>query len=328
VIVRVSELVKLFRARDGGHEFAAVDNVSFELAAGETLGIVGESGCGKSTLARLLVGLLAPSSGVIEIDGRPLEAQQRDRRALARRVQMVFQDPAAALNPRLRVGDTLREVLSVHRLAAGGSEAERRVGELLEMVGLAASHGSRYPHELSGGQKQRVGIARALAVEPGVLVLDEPVSALDVSVRAQVMNLLAELRERLNLTYVFISHDLGMVRKISDRVAVMYLGRIVEAGDWLDVLDAPRHPYTRILADAVPTPDPAAEAGKLLRVAAGEVPNPAAPPPGCVFHPRCPLVEPICRTAEPRLLVTGGRSVACHVAQRAEQPVDAPVPGR
>jgi oligopeptide/dipeptide ABC transporter ATP-binding protein len=316
MILRAEGLFKLFRARDTDVEFAAIRDVSLHLTPGETLGIVGESGCGKSTLARLLVGLLTPSAGLIEIEGVPLHEQQRDRRALARRIQLVFQDPFASLNPRLRVRDVLQEVLAVHRLTASRAETAKRTGELLEMVGLAETYGSRYPHELSGGQKQRIGIARALAVEPRTLVLDEPVSALDVSVRAQVMNLLADLRERLGLSYVFISHDLGMVRQISDRVVVMYLGRIVEEGESLDVLDTPLHPYTRALAAAVPTPDPVIEQGKLLRVVAGEVPNPAAPPTGCVFHPRCPLVEPSCRTVEPLLVATSRHRAACHVVER------------
>jgi oligopeptide/dipeptide ABC transporter ATP-binding protein len=226
----------------------------------------------------------------------------------------VFQDPYASLNPRRRITATLAEVLAVHDLARGAA-ATRRVDELLEMVGLPASVGDRYPHQLSGGQRQRVGIARALAVEPRVLVLDEPVSALDVSVRAEVMNLLASLRASLGLTYLFISHDLGMVRHLCDRIAVMYLGKVVEAGGWRQVSDDPLHPYTRSLHDAVPVADPTVESGRAGRTLTGEVPDPAAPPPGCRFHPRCPIAEDRCRTTEPPLLPRpdGDRLVACHL---------------
>jgi oligopeptide/dipeptide ABC transporter ATP-binding protein len=318
VILRAERLSKLYTARGTGRPFAAVRDVSLELDRGEILGIVGESGCGKSTLARMLVGLEAPTTGTIELDGLPLADLRRDNRRLARRIQMVFQDPYAALNPRLTVGQTVAEVLTVHRLVDRGTVSER-VGELLEQVGLPSSHSNHYPHELSGGQQQRVGIARALALQPGVIVLDEPVSALDVSVRAQVINLLTDLRTRLDLSYVFISHDLGMVRQISDRVAVMYLGQVVEYGDFTPVLDAPLHPYTHALAAAVPTPDPAGEAGKLTDVVTGEVPDPVSPPSGCAFHPRCPAMMPICTAAEPELVSLGGRLVSCHLVAQGQQ---------
>ena len=236
---------------------------------------------------------------------------------MRRRIQMVLQDPYASLNPRLTVADTLREVVLVHRLASGRAVGER-VGKLLAMVGLDAGFADRYPHELSGGQRQRIGIARALAVEPSILVLDEPVSALDVSVRAEIMNLLVRLRDQLALTYVFISHDLAMVRHISDRIAVMYLGRVVEIGPWQEVLDLPLHPYTAALREAIPIPEPAAPGAELVAPIKGEFPDPAHPPAGCPFHPRCPLVEQVCIEVRPELdeLVPHHR-VACHVAAAA-----------
>jgi oligopeptide/dipeptide ABC transporter ATP-binding protein len=232
-------------------------------------------------------------------------------------MQMVFQDPYASLNPRQTVARAISEVLRVHRLTDGGTAERRRVSELLHMVGLSDAHAQRYPHELSGGQRQRVSIARALAPEPAVLVLDEPVSALDVSVRAGVMNLLASLRERLGLSYVFISHDLSMVRHLSNRIAVMYLGRVVELGPWDAVLEEPLHPYTRALVETMPVPDPERESGRIEAPIRGEVPNPAAPPGGCPFHPRCPLAESICREERPDLLELLPRhEAACHVARR------------
>ena len=300
-IIEVHELVKHYRTRGRG-TVHALDGISFSVATGETLGLVGESGCGKSTTARLLVQLERPTAGRIIIDGQDLAATDRaERRRLRRTIQMVFQDPYGSLDPRIRVGDAIGEVLRVHRLAGSASGRRARVGELLEMVGMPASSSARYPHELSGGQRQRVGIARALAVEPRILVLDEAVSALDVSVRAEVMNLLARLRRELGLTYVFISHDLGMVRHIADRIAVMYLGHVVEIGPWQPVSDAPAHPYTVALQSAVPVADPVVESRRLQLAVSGEVPDAANPPPGCRFHPRCPLVEDICRTTEPGL---------------------------
>jgi len=289
-----------------------------EVAEGETLGIVGESGCGKSTLAKLLVRLEDPTEGTVWLDGVDLTALSgRALREQRRRIQMIFQDPYSSLNPRVRIGRAIGEVLTVHRLATDNRQVSRRVSELLELVGLASQLADRYPHELSGGQRQRVGIARALAVEPRVLLLDEPVSALDVSVRAEIMNLLTKLRAELRLSYVFISHDVAMVRHISDRVAVMYLGRVVELGDWKPVLDAPAHPYTSALAAAVPVPNPELTQ-QIQATVVGEVPDPARPPAGCPFHPRCPLAEDVCRREEPALLPLGEqRSVACHVAVRA-----------
>jgi oligopeptide transport system ATP-binding protein len=326
-MLEVRDLVRHYPVRgERGRTVKAVDGVTFSVARGETLGLVGESGCGKSTTARMLVGLDEPTSGRIEIDGQDVAgARGAARRALRRRVQLVFQDPYASLNPRLAVGDAIDEVLRVHRLAGGRAERRRRVATLLEQVGLGADVAGRYPHQLSGGQRQRIGIARALAVEPELLVLDEPVSALDVSVRAEVMNLFARLRDELGLTYVFISHDLGMVRHISDRIGVMYLGRLVELGPWREVSEAPRHPYTAALHEAVPVADPEIEAGREPRALEGDVPDPADPPPGCHFHPRCPLREAVCTTRDPAAEeLAPGHLAACHVAAREARTERAP----
>ena len=276
--------------------------MSSALEDGETLGVVGESGCGKSTLAKLLVRLEEPTSGRVLLDGVDVTAAgSQELRALRRRIQLVFQDPYSSLDPRRTVGDTLGEVLVAHRLHGDKAGRARRVAELLEMVGLAPSLGRSYPHEMSGGQRQRVGIARALAVEPKVLLLDEPVSALDVSVRAEIMNLLVRLREQLGLSYLFISHDVAMVRHLSDRVVVMYLGRIVESGSWKQVIDEPLHPYTEALQDAVPVPDPRRPA-TVEPMVKGEVADAPELGVGCAFAPRCPLVEDVCWRVEPALL--------------------------
>jgi oligopeptide/dipeptide ABC transporter ATP-binding protein len=317
-LLSAEAVVKTYPGRLGRAPVHAVRGVSLELQAGRTLGIVGESGCGKSTLGRLLVGLEAPTAGTVAIGGTQLAfGSTRQRQALARRIQLVFQDPFSSLDPRLTVQSALGEVLKVHELA-GRDQRPVRIAELLEMVALGARFAGRYPHELSGGQAQRVAIARALAVEPQLLVLDEPTSALDVSVRAEVMNLLVRLQDELELAYVFISHDLGMVRHISDEIKVMYLGRVVEEGPYQEVLDQPRHPYTLALAAAVPVPDPVADAE--LRARASE---PAAalvvePESGCAYHLRCPLTEHVCVAQEPPLLeLAPGHSVACHVVARA-----------
>jgi oligopeptide/dipeptide ABC transporter ATP-binding protein len=317
VMLRATDLYKEYQGRRGASPVRAVRGVSLELEAGRTIGIVGESGCGKSTLARLLVGLEAPTSGTIEIDGTPVTAgSTHERRELARRVQLVFQDPFSSLDPRLTVERALREVLKVHRLGER-SERDQRVGELLEMVALGSRFATRYPHELSGGQAQRVAIARALAVEPRILVLDEPTSALDVSVRAEVMNLLMRLQDDLELTYVFISHDLGMVRHISDQIEVMYLGRVVEAGPYNLVLDDSRHPYTRALAAAVPIADPELDRQRRTTGAERQLGVTDEPATGCPYHPRCPLAEAVCLEVDPPLLELAPEHLAaCHVAAR------------
>ena len=277
----------------------AVDGVSFFVRRGETLGLVGESGSGKTTTGRTLLRLLEPTEGTATFDGQPIfELDAEELRKLRRRAQIVFQDPYGSLNPRMTVGDTLMEVLRVHGLARGEA-ARARIRELLDTVGLLPSHAARYPHEFSGGQRQRIGIARALSVEPDFIVCDEPVSALDVSVQAQVLNLLEELQSRLGLAYLFIAHDLSVVEHVSDRIAVMYLGRIVELGDSDEVITRPRHPYTKALLSAVPRPVPGKPKGRI--VLQGDVPSPAAPPSGCVFHPRCqhPLKDADCARIVP-----------------------------
>ncbi|MBN8888888.1 MAG: ATP-binding cassette domain-containing protein [Rhodospirillales bacterium] len=293
----------------------AVEALSLDVRAGETLGIVGESGCGKSTLARCLVRLHRPDAGVLRFRGTDVDAlSEADRRRFNRQVQMVFQDPYSSLNPRMTVRAVLAEALAVHKVVPP-DQIEGRVAALLDLVHLSRDAAERYPHEFSGGQRQRIGIARALAVEPSVLIADEPVSALDVSVQAQIVNLFLELQERLGLTLVFITHDLRLVRHLAHRVAVMYLGRIVETGPTAELFAAPRHPYTQGLLRAVP--QMAAGQGRVRRAAAitGELPSPLAPPPGCSFHPRCPIAEPACSTAVPALAARGGAwPVACRLA--------------
>jgi oligopeptide transport system ATP-binding protein len=315
LIIRATDVVKEYPSRRGP-AVRALRGVSIVLGAGSTLGIVGESGCGKSTLGRLLVGLESPTSGRIELMGRPVDGTT-GRGVLARQVQLVFQDPFSSLNPRLTVAAALGEVLAVHHLVAGRAEKRARVDELLGMVALAPRFGARYPHELSGGQAQRVAIARALAVQPQALVLDEPTSALDVSVRAEVINLLARLQDELGLAYVFISHDLAMVRHISDVICVMYLGKVVESGPYEPVLGAPLHPYTRALADAVPLPDPEVEASRRKSTAGEALVLDAEPLGGCPYYPRCPLAEEVCRAQVPALLeLRPVHFAACHVAAR------------
>ncbi|MCP2323176.1 oligopeptide/dipeptide ABC transporter ATP-binding protein [Hamadaea flava] len=297
---------------------SAVDGVSLRLRAGESLGIVGESGCGKSTLARMLVGLESPDSGNIQIAGRPIGD---NRRELSRHVQMVFQDPYTSLDPRMTVQELISEPLTVHRI---GTAAERRdrVAELLRLVGLSPEMMARYPHQFSGGQRQRIGIARALALEPRVLICDEPVSALDVSVQAQVVNLLRDLQRRMGIALVFIAHDLSVVRHIADRTAVMYLGRLAETGDTADVFDSPAHPYTQALLSASPVVDPTRRRRLADRIVlAGDPPNPTNPPSGCRFHTRCHIAVAECATTQPQMLsVGGGWAAACHLAQR--EPAD------
>ncbi len=293
----------------------AVDGVTLEIPPGRTLGLVGESGCGKSTVGRTILRLTEPTAGTVRFDGQDVLALRGpELRALRRRMQIVFQDPYGSLNPRMTIGLTVREGLDIHEIGAK-TERPARVAALLSEVGLDPELAGRYPHELSGGQRQRVGIARALAVEPAFLVCDEPVSALDVSVQAQVLNLLADLRERRRLTYLFIAHDLAVVRHIADDVAVMYLGRIVERASAAELYRAPRHPYTRSLLSAVPVPDPMAQRARI--VLQGDVPSPARPPSGCPFHPRCQHAgkDDVCRSRRPELRRLGDdHGAACHKA--------------
>ena len=318
VLLEVEDVTKHFPITEGivfKHEVASVkalDGVSLTVRRGETLGIVGESGCGKSTLARVILRLLEPTSGTVRFDGRDITwLSERALHPVRREVQMIFQDPYASLNPRKRVGFIVAEPLEVHRI---GTEAERkrRVQDLLEVVGLSPEHYNRFPHEFSGGQRQRIGVARALALNPKLIVADEPVSALDVSVQAQILNLLKDLQAEFGLTYVFIAHDLSVVRHISDRVAVMYLGKLAELAEARDLYAGPRHPYTGALLSAVPIANPRRGRGRTRFVLGGDVPNPINPPSGCRFHPRCPRVRDACAESEPPLEPLGvGHEAAC-----------------
>ena len=317
-LLRVNDLVKNFPVRGGMFsrvvdQVHAVDGVSFEVEAGETLGLVGESGCGKSTTGRCILRLIEPTSGEVWFDGKNVTAlDAKSLRTICREMQIIFQDPYASLNPRMTVGAIIGEALVIHRLAKTQREFEQRVAQLLETVGLHPQHMRRYPHEFSGGQRQRIGIARALAVSPRLIVCDEPVSALDVSIQAQVINLLEDLQDTFRLTYVFIAHDLSVVEHISTRIAVMYLGRIVEIAPARKLYTSPRHPYTEALLSAVPIPDPAVKRKRI--VLQGDVPNPIRPPAGCHFHPRCPHVMDRCRVESPVLReIEPGRKAACHL---------------
>jgi oligopeptide transport system ATP-binding protein len=293
----------------------AVDGLSFAIRKGETLGLVGESGCGKSTTGRAILQLYRPTSGSVQFEGVELTRLKGEAlRKMRRQVQMIFQDPYASLNPRMTVGSIIGEPLDIHGLARG-REKQQRVEELLRVVGLNPYFANRYPHEFSGGQRQRIGIARALAVNPSFIVCDEPISALDVSIQAQIINLLEELQDEFGLTYLFIAHDLSVVRHISDRIAVMYLGKIVELADRLELYEQPLHPYTKALLSAVPIPDPTIERKRERIILTGDVPSPVNPPPGCRFHTRCPLADTICREQEPEFReVTPGHWAACHFA--------------
>jgi oligopeptide transport system ATP-binding protein len=320
-LLEVRDLVKHYPVSAGlfGRSLGvvrAVDGVSFTIRRGETLGLVGESGCGKTTTGRCILQLERATSGSVRFEGQELTTLgPQALRSVRRRMQVIFQDPYSSLNPRMTVSQIVGEPLGVHGLIKGAAAQEARVRELLGQVGLLPQHGRRYPHELSGGQRQRVGVARALALEPSLIICDEPVSALDVSIQAQIINLLEDLRRELGLTYLFVAHDLSVVRHISDRVAVMYLGKIVELADREALYRSPRHPYTKALLSAVPIPDPDVEAHRERVVLRGEVPSPLDPPPGCAFHPRCPIAIEECQRTRPELReVEPEHRAACHLA--------------
>ena len=320
-ILDVKNLRKHFPVKKGffgrpGAYVRAVDGVSLDVKPGETVGLVGESGCGKTTFGRVVLRLIDPTAGNIEFEGTDITGlDQKQLRPLRRRMQIIFQDPYSSLNPRMTVRATVGEAMRIHGLSKGPKQEEERVGQLLERVGLRPEYMNRYPHEFSGGQRQRIGIARALAVEPKFIVCDEPISALDVSIQAQIVNLLQDLQDELGLAYLFIAHDLKVVEYMSHRVAVMYLGKVVELATSADIYAHPKHPYTQALLSAVPVPDPHRKSKRILLQ--GDVPSPMNPPPGCTFHPRCPIAEKgLCDTKEPELReVAPGHWASCHLAR-------------
>ncbi len=322
ILLQVRELKKYFPVTGGifsrviGY-VKAVDGVSFYIKRGETLGLVGESGCGKTTCGRCILRLIEPTAGEVIFEGRNiLQLDKEEMRKLRREMQIVFQDPYASLNPRMTVGDIIGEPLEIHGVARGAAK-EKRVKELLEVVGLSPQHVRRYPHEFSGGQRQRIGVARALALNPKLIICDEPVSALDVSIQSQVLNLLQDLQEEFSLTYLFVAHDLAVIKHISDRIAVMYLGKLVELADKEELFDNPQHPYTEALLSAIPIPNP--EVRKERIILEGDVPSPIDPPKGCRFHPRCRYAQDVCKQLEPRFVDIGEEHyVACHLRKQKQ----------
>jgi peptide/nickel transport system ATP-binding protein/oligopeptide transport system ATP-binding protein len=313
--IQIEGLRKYFDV-GGKSPLKAVNDISFSIRKGETLGLVGESGCGKSTAGRTIIRLYEPTAGSISIDGKDVTKLSKSKfKAYRSKMQMVFQDPYASLNPRMTILDIIGEALDIHGLAGTAKERKRKVEELLEMVGLSGAHASRYPHEFSGGQRQRIGITRALAVNPEFMICDEPISALDVSIQAQIVNLLIELQKKMGLTYLFVAHDLSMVKYVSDRVAVMYLGKIVELAKSEDLYANPQHPYTKALLSAIPVPDPDVEESKERIVLSGDLPSPMNPPSGCPFRTRCPAATAKCASEVPLFRETSpGHFAACHYA--------------